>query len=102
MSEMVRVAGTGDLKPGENKIVDVNGEKVALFNVNGEYFAIGNICPHRGGSLGEGILEEDVVACPLHGWKFNVKTGVSPMIPNAKVASYKVKVEDDNIFVSLQ
>ncbi len=102
MSDFVRVAGTGDLKPGENKVVGVNGTDVALFNVEGQFFAINNTCRHQGGPLGEGFLEGDVVTCPWHGWKFNVKTGVSPVVPTAKVQSYKVKVEGNDIMVALE
>src|SRR3989338_2757421 len=102
MANFTRVAGTSDLKPGENKVVNVNGIDVALFNVDGEFFAIGNTCPHRGGPLGEGFLEEDVVTCPWHGLRFNVKTGVSPVIPTAKVAAYKVKVEGTEVMVALE
>lgn len=101
MSNFVKVASVTDLKPGENKVVEVNGEQVALFNVDGEFFAITNTCPHRGGPLGEGFLEGDVVTCPWHGWKFNVKTGVSPVVPTAKVASYQVKVEGSDVMVAV-
>ncbi|MBI2647464.1 Rieske 2Fe-2S domain-containing protein [Candidatus Woesearchaeota archaeon] len=61
MSNLIRVASTSDLKPGENKVVNVNGVDIALFNVDGQFFALNNTCPHRGGPLGEGFLEADVV-----------------------------------------
>ena len=102
MPNFVKVAMVSELKPGENKVVNVNGEEIALFNVNGEFFATGNTCPHRGGPLGEGYLEGDVVTCPWHGWRFNVKTGVSLVMPTAKVQSYNVKVENNEVFVSLE
>ena len=101
MSNFVRVAGTNDLKSGENKVVNVNGTDVGLFNVDGEFFAIHNTCLHRGGPLGEGFLEGDVVTCPWHGWQFNVRTGVNPVMPTAKVQSYQVKVEGNDVLVSL-
>jgi len=101
MANFTRVAGTSDLKPGENKVVNVNGIDVALFNVDGQFFAISNTCLHRGGPLGEGFLEEDVVTCPWHGWKFNVKTGVSPVVPTAKVATYEVKIEGNDVLVAV-
>ena len=101
MSNFVRVASVNDLKPGENKVVEVNGEQVALFNVDGEFFATTNTCPHRGGPLGEGFLEGDVVTCPWHGWRFNVKTGISPVVPTAKIPTYKVKVEDNDVLVAV-
>ncbi len=101
MPNFIKVASISDLKPGENKAVNVNGTEVALFNVDGEFFATTNTCPHRGGPLGEGFLEADVVTCPWHGWRFNVKTGVSPVVPTAKVDTYKVKVEGNDVFVAV-
>ena len=98
----MKVASTSDLKPGENKVVEVNGEQVALFNVDGEFFAINNICKHRGGPLGEGFLEGDIVSCPLHGWRYSVRTGACVTIPNQMVDSYQVKVEGNDVFVSLE
>ena len=101
MPNFIKVANTSDLKPGENKVVDVNGSQVALFNVDGEFFAINNTCPHRGGHLGEGFLEGETVTCPLHGWRFNVKSGNHEFMPNVKVSCYQVKVEGNDVLVSL-
>ena len=100
MPNFIKVASTSDLKPGENKVVSVDGKDVALFNVNGEFFAINNVCTHRGGSLGDGFLEENVVSCPLHGWQYDVKTGENVTIPGRNVASYQVKVEGNDVLVS--
>lgn len=102
MPNFVKVGNATDLKPGENKVVSVDGEEIALFNVDGEFFAISNMCPHRGGPLGEGFLEGDAVTCPWHGWRFNVKTGISPVMPTVKVQSYKVKVEGNDVSVALE
>ena len=98
----IKVANTNDLKPGENKVVDVNGNEVGLFNVDGEFFAISNTCPHRGGPLGEGMLEGSVVTCPHHGWQFDVKSGQNARMPGPNVPCYKVKVEGNDVFVSLE
>lgn len=102
MPNFIKVASKNDLKPGEGKVIDVSGTKVALFNVDGEFFAINNTCRHKGGPLGEGYLEGDVVTCPWHGWKYNVKTGANVTIPNLKMASYKVKVEGDDVMVAVE
>lgn len=102
MPNFVKVASASDLKPGENKVVNVNGTDVALFNVEGEFYAINNTCLHKGGPLGEGFLEDDVVTCPWHGWRYNVKTGQNVVIPSAKVETYQVKVENDDVLVSLE
>lgn len=101
MPNFVKVASTDDLKPGENKVVDINGAEVALFNVDNEFFAISNTCLHRGGPLGEGFLEGDVVTCPWHGWRYSVKTGANMMVPSQKVANYQVKVEGSDVFVAV-
>ena len=101
MPNFVRVTSTSDLKPGDNKVVNVNGTDVALFNVDGEFFAMNNTCLHRGGPLGEGFLEGDVVTCPWHGWRYNVKTGQNVVMPNAHVAKYQVKVEGNDVLVAI-
>ena len=102
MPEFVKVANTNDLRPGENKVVNASGNEIALFNVSGEFFAISNTCPHRGGPLGEGFLEGDVVTCPWHGWQFNVKTGGNERMPGPNASCYKVKVEGNDILVEVE
>ncbi len=97
----VEVANISDLKPGQGKVVSVGGKEVALFNVNGEFRAVKNACPHRGGPLGEGNLSDSVVTCPWHGWQFNVESGVSPVNPQAKIETYRVKVEGNKVLVSV-
>ena len=101
MSEFVRVAGTGDVKPGSGLVAEINGKTLAVFNVDGMYHVIDNTCVHRGGPLGEGDVEGDVVTCPWHGWEYNVKTGACVKNPAAKVMAYEVKVEGDDIQVRL-
>ena len=101
MSNFVRVASISDLKHGENKVVFIEDEEIALFNVDGEFFAISNSCPHRGGPLGDGTLEGDIITCPLHGWRFNVKSGMNEVMPNVKVQCYQVKIEGNDILISL-
>lgn len=101
MSEFVRVAGTGDVKPGSGLVAEINGKTLAVFNVDGMYHVIDNTCVHRGGPLGEGDVEGDVVTCPWHGWEYNVKTGACVNNPAAKVMAYEVKVEGDDIQVRL-
>ena len=101
MPNFIRVASISDLNPGENKIVFIEDEEIALFNIDGKFFAISNSCPHRGGPLGDGTLEGDIITCPLHGWRFNVKSGMNEVMPNVKVQCYQVKIEGNDILVSL-
>lgn len=98
---LVQVAKVSDIKPGNSKVVNAGGKELALFNVDGTFFVTDNTCLHRGGPLGEGMLDGDVITCPWHGWKFNVKTGASPVNPTAKIQPYKVKVEGDNVMVEV-
>ncbi len=97
----VEVAKVSDVKPGNSKVVNAGGKELALFNVDGKFFVTDNACVHKGGPLGEGTLDGDVVSCPWHAWKYNVKTGVSPVNAAAKVQPYKVKVDGDNVMVEV-
>ncbi len=102
MPQSVKVAQTSDLAPGEGKAVEVEGQNIALFNVDGTFYAIGNTCTHKGGPLGEGDLDGDIVTCPWHGAGFNVKTGACTGGPAASdVKSFPVKVDGDDVLVEL-
>jgi len=101
MAEFVKVANLSDLGPGSSMTVDANGKAVALFNVDGAVYALDNTCLHRGGPLGEGFLEGDVVACPWHMWEYNVRTGEKVGDPSLKVATYAVEVEGNDITVQV-
>jgi len=97
MPEYVRVIGVGDLPPGKGQVAEVNGLEIAIFNIEGSFFAVDNTCAHRGGPLGEGELEGEVVTCPWHGWEYNVRTGISLTTPSASVKTYEVKVDVDDV-----
>lgn len=97
----VRVAGAADVPPGEGRVVDVEGRSVALFNVDGRYYAIDNACPHRGGPLGEGDLDGTVVSCPWHAWRWDVTTGANVNNPAVKVGCYAVTEEAGSVYVRL-
>lgn len=101
MAEFVKVANLSDVAPGTAKTVDVNGQLIALFNVDGEIFALDNTCLHQGGPLGEGMLEGDVVTCPWHMWEYNVRTGEKVGHPELKVSKYEVQVENGEIRVAV-
>ena len=92
------VAQTKDLPPGSAKCVDVKGTLIALFNVDGTYYAIDDECPHSGGPLSEGDVDGCEVECPWHGASFNLKDG-SVQCPPADVGvnAYHVEVDGDDI-----
>ena len=101
MSEHVSIAKTEDVEPGSGIVAEVGDKSLAVFNVEGSYFVIDNTCVHRGGPLGEGELNGEVVACPWHGWEYNVKTGVCSNNPAACVKSYEVTIDGTDIKVNL-
>lgn len=102
MGEFIKVATTDEIGPGENKVVDVNGETVAIFNLDGTYYALQDVCTHDGGPLADGELIGNEIECPRHGARFDVRTGAVTRMPACEpVETYPVKVEGDQIFVSL-
>ena len=101
MAEYITVAKVADLTAGSGKVVEANGKSVALFNVNGTFYAIDNTCRHRGGPLGEGTLEGNDVTCPWHMWEYDVTTGELTANREIKVATYSVQVEGDEVRIAV-
>jgi nitrite reductase (NADH) small subunit len=101
MSARVLVASAADISAGEGRVVDAQGKALALFNVDGTFYALDNSCPHRGGPIGEGDLEGSVAVCPWHGWRWDVKTGANANNPAVKMACFAATVEDGRVYVEL-
>ena len=101
MGNFVKVGRVGDIAEGTGKPVDVEGKLIALFNVGGKFYAISNTCLHRGGPLGEGDLDGNIVTCPWHGWFYDVTTGHYMEDETKCLATYAVKIEADEIFVEV-
>lgn len=97
----VKAGSVDQVTPGTAVKVELNGQEVALYNVDGKFFATSNICPHQGGPLAEGMLEGCNVVCPWHAWVFDVTTGASPVNPRAKIPCYPVKVEGKDLMVGI-
>jgi nitrite reductase (NADH) small subunit len=87
--------------PGQGKPFHVGDTGIALFNVDGAFYAIHDSCPHMYFPLHDGDLERDVVSCAYHGWQFDVKTGKSLMSDHICVASFPVESKDDALWVQL-
>ena len=102
MARLIKIAEAKDVPPGQAAAFTVEGQKIALFNVEGTYYAIGDTCTHRGGPLSEGDVQGTKVTCPWHGADFDLKTGDALGPPAQKgVPSYKVAVEGDDIKVEV-
>ena len=98
-----RVASASDVPEGEVRVVECGGRSLALSNVDGELYAIDNLCTHDGGPLGEGKLRRGRVLCPRHGAAFDAKTGKVLTLPAVKsVAAYRVVVDGDDVYVECE
>ena len=102
MSDAVRVARLDDLPVGQTKLVEVNGERVVLARVGDTVYACSDVCSHQGGPLSDGRLYGARLACPWHGWNFDVRTGQC-VLPGrgGPVPSYPVRVEAGEVWVEV-
>lgn len=101
MARFVKLATLGELPAGSTREFEFEGRVFALFNVDGVVSAIDGICPHQGGPLADGEIEGTTVTCPWHGWRFDFRTGASPLGAKVKQPVYTVKIENDDILVEV-
>jgi len=99
-SEYVPVAKVADIAPGTGKAFLVGRREIAVFNVEGAFYALDNTCPHQGGPLAEGWIEGATVTCPWHAWCFKMSDGKMTLGDYAEVDAFDVRVDDDSIAVS--
>ena len=102
MTEFRKAAKTEDVPAGQRKMVKVGGKRIALFNIDGNYYAIDDTCTHKGGPLSEGQVAGTTVTCPWHRSSFDLRTG-DAMTPPAEVgvSTYNVRVVDDDIEIEI-
>lgn len=101
MSEFHTVCKIQELREGEGKTVAVGRKLVAVFLVNGAPFAIDDCCPHMGASLSGGHVEDGIVTCPWHAWRFRVTDGTWADNPRIKIGCHSVRVVGDDVQVQL-
>lgn len=101
MSEFVRVASVAEIPPGTSQEVVAGNRVVAIFNVDGEFHALDGICPHAGGPLAQGKVVGGVVACPWHGWQYDLKTGRNCVNANINAGCHAVRVQGDDILLEV-
>jgi nitrite reductase/ring-hydroxylating ferredoxin subunit len=95
----VKAVELASLASGQLALATVGGRDVALLRRGDEICAIGNECPHQGGSLADGVVEGDIVICPLHGWEFDVRSGACMTVPGESVPRYEATVQDGVVFL---
>jgi nitrite reductase (NADH) small subunit len=101
MSDFRTVCRVHEVVEGEGKTISVGNKLIALFRMNGQYFAIDDVCPHMGASLSGGYVEEGVVTCPWHAWRFRLADGAWADYPRIKIGCYPVRVVQDEIQVQV-
>ncbi len=100
--EYVQIAPAEQLPPGERLFIEVEGKSIVIFNMAGEIFAIGDICSHDNGPVGDGEIEGDEIICPRHGGRFDVRTGKATSLPAVvDIPSYPVRLTDGMIEIGL-
>jgi len=99
MTGAVYVAKVSEIPVGSAKVAVVQGHPVAVFHVEDSFYAVSNVCLHRGGPIGEGTLDGTVVTCPLHGWEYDLRTGQNVANPMARLRTYAVRIEADDVLV---
>jgi nitrite reductase/ring-hydroxylating ferredoxin subunit len=98
-SGAVRVDRVEDFRPGRSRLVRARGYEIAVYNVDGEYLAIDNACPHHGAALVDGRVVGTSVVCPWHGWQVDLRTGKCFQAPYRPAATYPVEVRDGAVWV---
>ena len=101
MPTFFRVCRADDVPPGQVRLVEADGTKLALCHQAGRYYALSNFCPHLTGNLGEGTLDGDGLVCPEHGWRFKLATGRCTNVRGHSAHAFPVAVEDGWILVGL-
>jgi nitrite reductase (NADH) small subunit len=98
MKQWVRICGVSEMPPeGRAKEFDALGRPICVAQIQGQLAALDNECPHRGGPLSEGTIENGRVVCPWHGWSFDPKTGAELLNPLGGTAVYQIRVDGDDV-----
>ena len=101
-TDFVEIAPASELPSGERLFVDLGDKPIVIFNIAGQFFAIGDVCTHDDGPLGDGMIEGFNVVCPRHGGEFDIRTGQAVQMPAVvDIPAYPVQVRDGTIFVGI-
>lgn len=99
-AEFVKVGTIHDVPEGEGRAFDVNGRSVAVFNIDGQFHAIEDQCPHMGAALSAGFVEDCVVSCPWHAWRFDVRDGTWCDNRRVKIDAFETRVEGEDLLIA--
>jgi len=100
--DFLQIAPAGELPEGERMFIEVEGRSIVIFNLAGKLYAIGDVCSHDNGPVGDGEIEEHEIICPRHGARFDIRTGKATSLPAVvDIPSYPVRVVGDMIEIGL-
>ena len=100
--DYIEIAPASELPNGERLFVDIADKPIVIFNIAGQFFAIGDVCTHDDGPLGDGMIEGHNVVCPRHGGEFDIRTGQAVQMPAVvDISAYPVRVVDGRILVGI-
>lgn len=103
MSEFEKVATIKDIPSGQVKVFEVDGERIAVCNVEGSLFAVADLCTHDDGPLGEGELDDHQIECPRHGARFDIRTGKALCLPAVlPIPTYQVELRGEDVWVKAE
>lgn len=98
----IKIARTDDIKLNSGKEFDINGTKIAIFNVNGVYYGLEALCRHQDGSLAPGKIQGEIVECPLHSWHYNLRTGqLLDYLQGVELKKYKIEQRGDELLLEI-
>jgi nitrite reductase/ring-hydroxylating ferredoxin subunit len=99
---LIKIAAKSELPTlGKVKEIFAAGKMLCVSNVDGEIWIMENTCPHWGGPLGQGTIENGKIVCPWHGWQFDPRTGETPRNPNVRLSTKQASIEGEDVFVEL-
>lgn len=100
--EYIEIAPTDQIPDGERLFVELGGKSIVLFNLAGKLFAIGDVCSHDNGPVGDGEIEENEIICPRHGARFDIRTGKANSLPAiVDIPAYPVRVVDGMVEIGM-
>ncbi len=100
--ELTLVCQRGDMRPGQMRYFDIDGLPVALTRVGDQFYAFSDTCRHQGGPLSSGVLIDETVTCPWHGWTYSIRTGKAIVPPvGIRIPVYDVVLEGDSVYVAV-
>ena len=95
----INIAKISEIEPGQSLVVKFDGEDIAIFNAGEAFYAVNNACPHQGGPLNQGVLTNNRITCPWHGWQYDLKSGCPITTPNLQ--TYPLRVQGDTLQIAI-